>query len=112
VIRLRGHTHYIISASFSADDKLIVTVSPDRTIQLWSAQTGDELQVLKGHTSFVVSACFSPDGARLVSASLDKTIRLWDLRHLHGGGLLRIRDHALVQSSHELQRTLRLRRRQ
>jgi WD40 repeat protein len=64
---------------FSPDSTQILTSGPDKTLRLWDAKSGKELQVLKGHTE-PPSAWFSPDGKQALSYSLDQTIRLWDLK--------------------------------
>jgi eukaryotic-like serine/threonine-protein kinase len=63
----------------SPDGRWIAGGLADRTIRLWSAETGRVVDVLRGHSDFVLDVAFSPDGRRLASASYDKTIRLWDL---------------------------------
>ena len=75
---LEGHTSYVNSVSFSPDGKRIVSGSSDKTIRIWDATTGKELETLEGHTIAVNSVSFSPDGKRIVSGSYDRTIRIWD----------------------------------
>ena len=82
-----GHTSNVVSVSFSPDGSRIVSASWDKTIRIWDAASGVELQILEGHTDWVNSVSFSPDGSRIVSASSDKTIRIWDAAT---GALLRI----------------------
>jgi tricorn protease-like protein len=55
-----------------------VSASDDKTIRVWDAVTGLEIQTLKGHTDGVNSVAITSDGKRIVSASDDKTIRVWD----------------------------------
>jgi WD40 repeat protein/serine/threonine protein kinase len=63
----------------SPDGRWIAGGVADRTIRLWSSQTGQVVDVLRGHSDFVLDVAFSPDGRQLASASYDKTLRLWDL---------------------------------
>ena len=75
---MEGHTNIVYSVSFSPDGKRIVSGSSDRTIRIWDATTGKELEILEGHTGGVSSVSFSPDGKLIVSNSYDRTIRIWD----------------------------------
>ncbi|HEX8113040.1 MAG TPA: WD40 repeat domain-containing protein, partial [Kofleriaceae bacterium] len=63
----------------SPDGRWMAGGLADRTIRLWSTETGRVVDVLRGHSDFVLDVAFSPDGRQLASASYDKTIRLWDL---------------------------------
>jgi WD40 repeat protein len=81
----RGHTHLVNSLTFSPDGNYFISGSFDRTIRIWSADTGQEIRTL-GHTRTgsigevggVLSVSYSPDGRQIVSCSDDKTIKIWD----------------------------------
>ena len=80
---LQGHTSIVWSVAFSQDGRYIVSGSLDRTIQVWDAQTGDQVgNPLQGHTDSVLSVAFSQDGRHIVSGSSDGTIRVWDAQTL------------------------------
>jgi WD40 repeat protein len=53
--------------------------TPDYTVRLWDAVTGQELHRLRGHGLAVEALAFSPDSRLLASASGDALIRLWEL---------------------------------
>src|SRR5262249_9763198 len=63
----------------SPDGRWIAAGLVDRTIRLWSLQTGEVVNVLRGHTDLVLDVAFSPDGSQLASAAYDNTVRVWDL---------------------------------
>ena len=52
--------------------------SSDRTIQLWDAGNGVQINTFKGHSKEVHSVSFSPDDRCIVSGSEDMTVQLWD----------------------------------
>ena len=69
----------LVSVALSPDGRHIVSGSYDKIVQVWDAQTGQQVgNPLQGHTSSVSSVAFSPDGRHIVSGSWDNTIRVWD----------------------------------
>ena len=64
----------------SADDRLVLTASTDKTVRLLDAANGKEIRRFKGHTSYVRHAAISRDGHLGLTSGDDKTARLWDLR--------------------------------
>lgn len=75
---------------FSPDGKHIVSGSGETifkdgkmedgggTLQMWDAQTGDELFALNGHIGRILSVAYSSDGTRIVSGSADGTLKIWE----------------------------------
>jgi WD40 repeat protein len=79
----KGHTGSVNSLAFSPDGNYFISGSSDKTIKIWSADTGQEIRTLTGHTGTgdigrVLSVSYSPDGRQVVSCANDKTIKLWD----------------------------------
>ena len=76
--------------AFSPDGNRIITGTYDRSVQVWGANSGEQLRELQGHTNSVTSVSFSPDGNQIVSGSGDRSVRVWDadsgeqLRELRG----------------------------
>jgi WD40 repeat protein len=79
VIELPTGGYMASRITVSPDGRWIAGGLADRTIRLWSTETGRVVDVLRGHSDFVLDVAFSPDGRQLASASWDKTLRLWDL---------------------------------
>jgi WD40 repeat protein len=78
------------SLAFSADGKLALQASADKTIRLWDVENERELRRFIGHSASVWSVAFTPDGTQALSGSADNTVRLWEvetgreLRRLEG----------------------------
>ncbi|KAI2631854.1 vegetative incompatibility protein HET-E-1 [Hypoxylon sp. NC1633] len=83
---LEGHSNWVRSVAFSPDSKLIASGSGDKTIRLWSMDTGESLHILEGHESRVSLVAFSADSKRITSISDDCTVRIWST---DAGDLLR-----------------------
>lgn len=76
---LVGHSDLVLTATFSADSRVVATGSFDSTMRLWDTDTGQEIKTFAGHLAAVLSVAFTPDGRRLISGSTDGTMRIWDI---------------------------------
>jgi WD40 repeat protein len=70
----------VTSVAFSPNGKQVVSGSDDKSVKLWSIETGTAaaLSTMTRHSDTVSSVAFSADGRWVMSGSSDKTIRLWD----------------------------------
>lgn len=74
-----GHTSDVLSVSFSADNRQIVSGSRDRTIKLWNTLGQCKFNIQEdGHTEWVSCVRFSPNPLNpvIVSAGWDKMVKV------------------------------------
>lgn len=74
-----GAAHHIQQLAFSPDNRVLLGIENERTIQIWDVRSGKPTQHLQGHQGTISEAQFSPDGRYVISASQDGTARIWDL---------------------------------
>ena len=79
-IHLRGHEKDIFGFDFDAKNKMIATVSKDKTAKIWSRENGELLATLVGHENSVWNPAFSPSGKHLLTMGWDKRAILWDTK--------------------------------
>jgi len=81
----KGHTKDVLSVSFSADNRQIVSGSRDRTIKLWNTLGECKYTIQEdGHTEWVSCVRFSPNQSAplIVSAGWDKLVKIWSFGNL------------------------------
>jgi WD40 repeat protein len=95
---LRGHQGAVLSASFSADGRRVLSCGRDDTARLWDAGTGKELAVFRcppregsfPYPAGLALALLSPDGRRVLtvssSASSQAALDAWPGSASAGGG--------------------------
>ena len=84
--RFVGHTNDVLSVSFSADNRQIVSGARDRTIKLWNTLGDCKYTITdKGHTEWVSCVRFSPNPQNpvIVSAGWDKLVKVNTTSPLH-----------------------------
>ncbi len=74
-----GHTGDISDIAFSPDGKTIVSGSADKTVRLWDAQTGKELQRIEA-PAMVWSVAFSPDGHFIIMGINDGSVEIQEVK--------------------------------
>jgi WD40 repeat protein/serine/threonine protein kinase len=88
---LLGKANSVASMAFSPDGKHLASggvgtwddsknADAGAVVQVWDAQTGQEMLKLKGHTSRVTSVAFSPDSKYLASGSGRVIFNTWPRR--------------------------------
>ncbi|KAF7344991.1 Wd-40 repeat protein [Mycena venus] len=87
---LSGHTDAVMWAETSPNNKVVATSSWDKTVRIWSMETGETIHVLEGATEQSWGGAFSPDGELVAAGAGDKMARIWrvdtgELLHTLGG---------------------------
>ncbi|KAJ7157962.1 quinon protein alcohol dehydrogenase-like superfamily [Mycena crocata] len=88
--RSSGHGGTIMWAETSPNDKVIATSSFDKTVRIWSMNSGETLHVLRGATGQSWGGAFSPNGEFVAAGAGDGMVRIWrvdtgELLHTLGG---------------------------
>jgi len=76
LLALKGHKSEVTCVAFSPDGKRLASASPDDTVKVWDAATGQEILALREGGR---SVAFSPDGKWLVSGIWsNRPVKVWD----------------------------------
>ena len=70
------------SVRFSPTGRTVVTVSNDREVKFWDAQTGEERARFAFQIGRISRIAFSPDGLIAVAGGLTRKLVMWDLEDL------------------------------
>ncbi len=76
---VRYDKHTVSQMVFSPDSKTLAMSTHDKTLQLWNANTGENLLTFSTSGGPFISLKFSADGKTLVSQNWNGTVWFWDL---------------------------------
>ena len=80
LLTLKGHTNVISNLSINYDVSLLLSSSFDKTIKIWSLNSGECISTLTNFTtSDIHYSIFSPNGQKIASACEDGTMCIWNL---------------------------------
>jgi WD40 repeat protein len=74
---LGSYQTQVAQVAFSADGKLLATVSRDNLVKIWNAQTGQEIMTLP--VSKIAHVVFSPEGRHLACIAQDGSVHVWNI---------------------------------
>jgi len=77
---LTGHTNKVSSAKFTIDND-IISCSQDRTVKLWSLNTGSCVNSIFTHSSCNDLDLLNNSGTMVVTAHLDNSLKIWDMHN-------------------------------
>lgn len=111
---LQGHTDGVMCIQYCDANNIVMTGSYDKTVRIWSLDTGEEIRQLTGHTRCVRALQF--DNAKLVTGAMDHTLKIWDwhngrcIRTLEGhtGGVLSLHFDSRLLASGSTDCTIRI----
>ena len=78
-LELKEHSGFVLGVAFNRRWHAPCHHSPDRTVRLWDAHTGDRLLDLSVPTGPADFLAFSPDSTRLTGWEIRRTAFIWDL---------------------------------
>ncbi|KAI9276282.1 WD40-repeat-containing domain protein, partial [Sporodiniella umbellata] len=114
VLNLKGHTNGVMCIQFCEITKRVITGSLDKTVRVWSLETGELIRTLTGHTREVRALQF--DDAKLVTGAMDNALKIWNyhtgqcIRTLEGhtGGVLSLHFDSRIMASGSTDHTIRV----
>jgi WD40 repeat protein len=72
---LTGHRARIKTIAFSPDGRMLASSSGDRTVRLWSVETGELRRTIRTEANVIA---FTPDSRLLATTAGRSTLSLWD----------------------------------
>lgn len=87
-----AHEQMIFQVCFNTPGTRLATVSLDKTVKIWEADSGKMLHSLK-HEKLVFGASFNKDGSRLATACDDNTAKIWDVAGVDSGKIIKTLPH-------------------
>jgi WD40 repeat protein len=77
-LRLTAHTDVVWAVKISPDGMKIASASLDKTVMIWSIQSGKQLLTFKGHKDKVYAIAWSPDSKFVASGGRETCIFVWE----------------------------------
>ncbi|KAI9140210.1 WD40-repeat-containing domain protein [Paraphysoderma sedebokerense] len=78
-ITLKGHVGPVHTVRFNSDGQYCLSGGQDRTVKLWSPESGACIKTYAGHGKEVLGIAIASDNSRFAAVGGDKQAHLWDV---------------------------------
>ncbi len=78
LLQLKGHKGIVEGIAYSPNGKYIASTGWDKTIKIWSVDSGKLVHSFKAHDGAVRCLAYSRDGKMLISGARDNSVKIWD----------------------------------
>lgn len=75
---LKGHQGIVESIAYSPTGKYMATAGWDKTIKIWSTESGELIKSFRAHDGGVNCIAYSRDGKMIISGARDNSVKIWD----------------------------------
>jgi WD40 repeat protein len=81
LLKLQGHNNWVRDGFFHPNGKFVITCSDDRTIRVWSVQTGFCVKTIHdAHSHFVTTVSMNLKIPLLASGSVDQIVKIFECK--------------------------------
>ncbi|KAG1760953.1 WD40-repeat-containing domain protein [Suillus occidentalis] len=80
IATLDGHTNFVNAITLSRNDRLLASISEDKTARLWNLDTNLQVGPPLQHDHWVQCAALSADGQVLATGGYEQNVYAWDIR--------------------------------
>lgn len=81
---LKGHQNNVEALAITPDGQYVVSASWDRTIKVWSLETGETIAGFTGESE-ILTCALAPDGRTIVAGEQSGRVHILRLENLRGG---------------------------
>lgn len=85
LLRMEGHTNYVLGLSWKGDGSQIASASADDSVKIWNSENGDQLRTINNFGRHVTAVHYIGETDTIATGSGNKLVRLYNAQN--GGNI-------------------------
>lgn len=85
LLRMEGHTNYVLGLSWKGDGSQIASASADDSVKIWNSENGDQLRTINNFGRHVTAVHYIGETDNIATGSGNKLVRLYNAQN--GGNI-------------------------